>query len=130
MIRLPLRGRRFDVLRILKNADVVLTDDDRMFVVGDVPDDEDEGHDCEVMGCGSACAHILMQGSARVIGVSVFDATTEEREPYEGVDETVCHVCGGNGDLLHVSIGVDDPTRTVQCGSCKGTGKAQQDRED
>ena len=60
------------MLRILKNVDVIITDDERLFVTGSVPNDDDSWHNCDVMGCDSV-QHILVQGSARIIGVSVFD---------------------------------------------------------
>lgn len=60
------------MLRILKNVDVIITDDERLFVIGIVPDDDDAGHNCDEMGCDSV-QHVLVQGTARVIGVSVFD---------------------------------------------------------
>ena len=60
------------MLRILKNVDVIITDDERLFVTGIVPDDDDAQHDCDEMGCDSV-QHVLVRGTARVIGVSVFD---------------------------------------------------------
>lgn len=60
------------MLRILRDVDVIITDDDRLFVTGIVPDDDDEWHNCDVMGC-DAVQHVLVQGTVRVIGVSVFD---------------------------------------------------------
>jgi hypothetical protein len=64
------------MLRILKNVDVIITDDERLFVTGCVPDDEDEYHNCDMMEC-DAVQHILVQGTARVIGVSVFDVVKD-----------------------------------------------------
>lgn len=59
-------------MRILKNVDVLITDDNRILVTGSLPCDDDEWHNCDEMRC-SSFRHVLVQGEARIIGVSVFD---------------------------------------------------------
>lgn len=59
-------------MRILKKVDVVLHDDGILHVVGSVPDDNDEAHNCDLMGCSSG-EHVLIQGRAFIVNLSVFD---------------------------------------------------------